>query len=383
MSLEGPRPHISPLVLSSVWECRSTEEADAILSRASEGYVYRREGHPNAQELAQVCNHSHGVAHGTATASGMSAIAAALLAIVQQGDHVLLSDRLYGKTTHLVASELKRLGIQYDAVDMRDLAATQQAIQSHTKMLIVETIANPLLEVFDIAALSNLAHAAGAKVLVDNTFATPFLCRPAALGADLVMESLTKMLNGHSDVLLGWLGTNDAALGARMANVVATYGFCSHPLDAWLATRSSQTFPLRMERACSNALRAAAYLESSSQVEHVAYPGLSTHPQHALAQRQFSSHFGSLVTFRLRGGRAAVNAFIERSGIPFCPSLGTTHTSLSHPASTSHRGLSQENREQAGIFEGTVRLSAGIEEVSELLDKLRRGLESSNAGNAM
>jgi cystathionine beta-lyase/cystathionine gamma-synthase len=304
----------------------------------------------------------------------MSALSAAMLATLEQGDHVLLSDRLYGKTPVLVGRELSRYGVEHSVVAMRDLAATRAAFRKNTRLLVVEAIANPLLEVFDIAALAELAHAAGARLLVDNTFATPWLCRPADLGADLVMESLTKMLNGHSDVLLGYIGTRDEQLGARLSHVTVTWGLGCHPLDAWLAQRSLATFPLRMERACDNALGAAEFLSNCPAVEHVAYPGLPQHGEHALALRQCGGRFGSLVTFTLTGGRERVDNFLTLSGIPFCPSLGTSHTSLSHPASTSHRALPADAREALGIFEGTIRLSVGIEPREELLAKLHRGV---------
>jgi cystathionine beta-lyase/cystathionine gamma-synthase len=357
-----------------VWECEQPQEADAILAGQRAGYVYRRDGHPNADALVAECCRLHGTERGITTASGMAALAAAVLATVQAGDHVLLSNRLYGKTASFVTQELGRLGIESSSVDMRDLSAVKSALRRNTRMMVVETIANPCLEVFDIAALAEMAHASGAKLLVDNTFATPYVCRPAALGADLVMESLTKMMNGHSDVILGFLGGTDAAW-SRVPNVVSTWGFCSSPMDCWLAQRGLGTMPLRMERACTNALSAAKFLAKRAEVERVDYPGLPTHPQHDLAQRQFGDRFGSLVTFHLRGGRGAADQFITAARrIPFCPSLGELATTLSHPESTSHRGLSAEARQTLGITGGTIRLSLGVEPADEVITALAEGL---------
>jgi cystathionine beta-lyase/cystathionine gamma-synthase len=379
MTQAKPRPHIPPLELSAVWECADPRQADAILGKQEAGYVYRREGHPNADALAQAVRTLHGTDFGVATSSGMGAIAAAILATVKAGDHVILSDRLYGKTTFLVTTELPRLGVEFTTVDMRDHSAVQSAARPNTKLLIAETIANPRLEVMDLAALAKLAHSAGALLLADNTFATPFLCRPAELGADLVMESLTKMINGHSDVLLGWIGGTQP-LAARVASVVATWGLISNPLDCWLATRSLATFPLRMERCCENALSAAEFLAGRAEVSGVDYPGLANHPEHALAKRQFAGQYGPLITFHLRGGLAAAEAFIRGANqIPFCPSLGTFNTSLSHPASTSHRAYSAQAREQLGITEGTIRMSVGVEAFAALSEHLHAGFRAVSA----
>jgi cystathionine beta-lyase/cystathionine gamma-synthase len=372
-----PRPHAPPLHLSSVWECESPAQADRLLAGQEQGYVYRRDGHPNADSLAELCCRLHEVERGIATASGMAAIAAAVLATVRSGEHVLYSNRLYGKTAHFIAGELARLGVESSAVDMSNLTAMQQAIHGNTRLVIAETIANPRLEVVDIAALAEIAHRGNARLLIDNTFATPYVCRPAAFGADLVMESLTKMMNGHSDVVLGFLGGEQTAWD-RIPGVVSTWGFGSSPLDCWLAQRGLGTLSLRMERACANALRVAERLAAEKQVERVDYPGLSSHPQHALAAKQFGNRFGSLATFHLRGGIEAANRFIASARrIPFCPSLGELATTLSHPESTSHRGLAPQVRQSLGITGGTIRLSVGIEPLEEIdsaLDEALAGL---------
>lgn len=373
---QGPtRPHSPPIYLTSVWECESPAQADAILGGQGAGHVYRRDSHPNAALLAEQCRAVHGAEKAVITSSGMAALAGAMLALLKPGDHVLLSQRSYGKTLGLFASEGGRLGIHSTAVDTCDLAATEKAVTPQTKLIVVETLANPLLQVADIAKLADLAHRHEALLLVDNTFASPAVCRPIALGADLVMESLTKMMNGHSDVILGMLA-GSAACWQRMATVVSTFGFASGPFDCWLASRGMATMQIRLDRACANALIAAKWLQDQPRVRSVYYPGLSNSPDHALAARQFDGKFGSMVAFELEGGRPAADAFIAACGerIPFCPSLGELNTTLSHPETTSHRGMTAAERANLGITGGVIRLSVGIEAPEEIIDSLQTGI---------
>jgi cystathionine beta-lyase/cystathionine gamma-synthase len=367
------KSHTPPIELTSVWECENPQQADAILGHQMSGYVYRREGHPNGETLAESCRELHGTEIGKATSSGMGAIVAAVLAAVQSGEHIILSDRLYGRTTFFITKELTRLGIEHSLVDMRSLDQVSQSLRANTRLLIVETIANPRLEIFDIAALAKLAHANSAYLLVDNTFASPYVCQPAQLGADFVMESLTKGMNGHSDVLLGWIGSQQI-WEERLNAVIATWGLVSHPLDTWLAQRSLTTFSLRMEKMCQNALAVAQFLKTHAAVTHVDYPGLEEFPQYTLARQQFGERFGCMVTFHLRSQTAFENFLKATPEIPFCPSLGTSFTSVSHPASTSHRSYSIAAQEALGIRAGTVRMSVGVESLDLLLKRLTTGL---------
>ena len=339
------------------------------------GYVYQRDGHPNAYLLAEKCRLLHAAERAAITASGMGALAVAMLSHLSTGDHAVIGSRVYGKTLQLFGVEAKLLGIEVTPVDTCDLAAVEQAIKLNTRLLVAETIANPLLEVADIAALAEIAHARGIVLLIDNTFASPILCRPLTLGADLVMESLTKTMNGHSDVILGLLAGKEAAW-PRVPQVISAFGLCSSPFDCWLADRGLATAHLRIERACDNALAAAEYLKSqTSRVAKVFYPGLATHPQHELAARQFGNRFGTVVSFELAGGRPAADAFIAAaSRIPFCPSLGELNTTLSHPETTSHRGLTSAQRAALGISGGTIRLSVGTESPEFVRGALTEGL---------
>jgi cystathionine beta-lyase/cystathionine gamma-synthase len=370
------KPHAPPIYPTSVWECESPQEADVLLSGREPGYVYQRDGHPNAFLLAEKLRLLHSADRGAVTGSGMAALATALLSQLQAGDHAVVGSRMYGKTLALYQTESTRLGIEVTAVDMCDVAAVAAAIRANTKLITAETIANPLLEVVDVAALAEMAHQKNTLLLIDNTFASPILCRPLEFGADLVMESLTKILNGHSDVILGFLGGREDVWD-RVPGVISTWGLASGPFECWLAERGLATAHLRIERACQNALAAAEFLRSQApKIAAVHYPGLTDHPQHALARMQFGELFGTIVTFRLAGGRAAADAFIAAAArrIPFCPSLGELSTTLSHPETTSHRGLTGDQRAALGITGGTIRLSVGTESIEFIHDGLVEAL---------
>jgi cystathionine beta-lyase/cystathionine gamma-synthase len=326
--------------------------------------------------LAEKLQLLHRAERGIVTGSGMAALAAVLLAVLRTGDHVLLGEGLYGKTRSLFEQEAARLGITCTTVDATDPQRVAAAIQPQTRLIVVETISNPLLAVADVAALAALAQQRRVLLLVDNTFASPLLCRPLELGADLVMESLTKVLNGHSDVVLGFVGGRAAAF-ERLAAVVSTWGLASSPFDCWLAGRGLATAHLRIERACANAHAAADLLtRQRPKVAAVHYPGLPQHPQHHLATQQFGGRYGTIVTFELAGGRPAADAFIAAAArwIPFCPSLGELATTLSHPETTSHRGLTSAQRQALGITGGTIRLSLGTESPEFVREALIEGL---------
>ncbi len=374
------QPHAPPIYPASVWECDSPQQADAMLGGNAPGYVYQRDRHPNADLLAEKCRQLHGADRAIVTASGMGALSAALLAQLEAGQHAVVSNRLYGKTLVLFGSEAARLGITVSVIDTGDLAAVEAAMTEQTKLLLVETLANPLVQVADIATLADVAHRRDCRLLVDNTFASPIVCRPHALGADLVMESLTKTMNGHSDVILGLL-TGRETTWSRVPAVVSAWGLASAPFECWLAARGLLTAHLRVERACRNALAAAEFLRQRPEIDRVDYPGLTDHPQYGLARRQFATGedgktlFGTIVAFRLRGGRPAADAFIHAaSRIPFCPSLGELSTTLSHPETTSHRGMTSGEREALGITGGTIRLSVGTESSEFVCNALAQGL---------
>ncbi|HEY1599786.1 MAG TPA: aminotransferase class I/II-fold pyridoxal phosphate-dependent enzyme [Pirellulales bacterium] len=368
------QPLVAPLYTAAVYRCENIAQADALLSGELTGYAYQRDGHPNADLLADKCRELHSAERAAICSTGMGALAVAVLSQLAPGDRVLVSNQLYGRTLTLLTTECTRLGIASTVIDVCDLPQVRGAFDATTRLLVVETIANPLLRVPDIAALAEMTHAAGARLLVDNTFASPAVCRPLALGADLVMESLTKIMSGHSDVCLGLLCGSEACW-QRVPEVLSIWGLASSPFDCWIAGRGLGTMALRVERATANALAAAHYLVAQPQIEAVYYPGLSNHPDHAIAARQFAGTFGSIVTFTLAGGRVAADRFIRAAqAIPFSPSLGDLSTTLSHPESTSHRGLTPAARQALGITGGTIRLSVGIESSEAVLRALAEGL---------
>lgn len=371
---QATEPHSPPIYLSSVYECRDPEQADALLAGRESGYVYIRDRQPNADLLAEKCRQLHGTERAAITGSGMGALALVVLSQLETGDHVVVSHQLYGRTLTLLTSETARLGIAGTLVDICDLNAVRAAFTPRTKLVIAETISNPLLRVADLAALAELAHAHHAALVADNTLAGPTVCRPRELGADWVMESMTKSMNGHSDVLLGLL-CGSADRWQRVPGTLSTWGLASAPFDCWLALRGLGTLGVRMERACANAWAAARHLSQARSVAVVYYPGQPDHPDHALARRQFGDRFGSIVTFTLDGGIAAARAFMRAARqIPFCPSLGELSTTLSHPESTSHRALTAQARADLGITSGTIRLSIGIESTPAVLAAIDEGL---------
>jgi cystathionine beta-lyase/cystathionine gamma-synthase len=367
-------PVVPAIYPASVYQCLDPRQAEAILSGQEPGYVYSRDGHPNADLLAEKCRCLHGAERALVVGSGMAALAVAALAHLEAGSHVVLGREVYGKTSQLLAGEFARLGVRDSVVDTCNLEQTARAFTERTRLLVVETITNPLLRVADLAALAQIAHAGKALLLVDNTFASPAVCRPFELGADLVQESLTKIMNGHSDVLLGLICGREAAW-ERMGKVVSCWGFSPSPFDCWLAARGIGTLALRIERACENALAAARFLAGAAGVREVYYPGLESHLDHQTAVRQFGGRFGHMVSFTLEGGLDRATAFIRSAAnIPFCPSLGDISTTLSHPASTSHRAMTGEERTALGIDDGTIRLSVGIESAESIVAGLAEAL---------
>lgn len=377
---EGPldarsRPLATPLCPSTVYYCDSPDHAKQLLTGETDGYVYSRYAHPNQQQLAEKCAELHGGERATITGSGMAALALAMVALLERGDHVVISRELYGRSIQLFTTEGARLGIESTLVDANDIDQVEAAITDRTRLVVVETITNPMLRVSNIKALADAVHGRGAQLLVDNTFASPIVCRPLAWGADFVMESITKIMNGHSDVMLGML-TGGSANWDRVETACSTWGFFASPWDCWLATRGLGTLALRIDRAADNAAKVAKMLSEHSAVESVRYPGLESHPDYLLAQ-QHLQHGGNMVTFTLPGGQEVVQRFMTGAAeIPFCPSLGELCTTLSHPASTSHVGLTPDEREKLDIYGGTIRLSIGVESSEHILTVLAAGLAS-------
>ncbi len=369
-------PLVPPLYQSSVYTLPDLNALDRIMEGAEPGFIYARDSHPNARHLAAQLAQLEGAAWGLVCGSGMAAVSAALLGLVQQGDRIVASNRLYGRTTQLLSQELSRFGVKTTFVDACDVGEVKRALQEPARVLFVETMSNPLLRLVDVEAVARLARKAGALLIVDNTFATPVLVRPLELGADLVMESLTKMIAGHSDVTLGAVCGRSSDLLPQLSQVSSIWGLASNPFDCWLAERGLGTLALRMKTASDNAAALADWLPGRAGVTQVVYPGRPEHPDHELARRLLPEGFGNMLCFELKGGREAVNRFLRRArDIPFSPSLGHTTTTCSHPGTTSHRYVSPAEKKRQGIGDGLIRLSVGIEELQQIQEEIAEGLE--------
>ncbi len=373
------RANAVPLYLSATFSADDAEELGAIATGTQPGYAYARIDNPTGTALADAVAEIEGAEAARAFASGMAAIHAALASVLRAGDRVLATSAIYGSTRSLLLNQFGGLGITTTFIDATDLAAVDAALAAApTRVLYVETISNPTIVVVDLAALARLAHAHGALLIVDNTFASPYLCRPIELGADLVAESATKFIGGHSDVLAGVVAGSAERIAAVRQVEIDTGGTLS-PLSAFLVLRGMTTLAVRMERQAATARVLAAWLEAQPGVLRVVYPGLASHPQHELAGRQFPIG-GGMLAFEVVGGRAGGTAFIDALTIPeLTASLGSIHTIVAHPPTTTHRQLNDAELVQAGIGPGLLRCSVGLEDLDDLRADFAVGLEAAAA----
>ncbi|MBD2766526.1 aminotransferase class I/II-fold pyridoxal phosphate-dependent enzyme [Hymenobacter sp. BT664] len=369
-------PKITPIYQTSVFKFEDLDAVQQYFDEPGSRYLYSRNGNPNSDELAEAVSRWEGGAGAVATGSGMAAIFAALLTYCQAGDHVLCAADIYGGSAALLNLELSRLGIAVSYVPFEELYDLAPYVQASTRLLLCETMSNPLLRVVDLRRLADECRQRGLKLVVDNTFATPVLTRPLALGADLVLHSVTKYLAGHSDVTAGAVVARTAEDAGRLRQIGTVFGLTLSPMESWLSVRGLKTLRLRVAAHSENAGLVAEFLEAHPAVRAVYYPGRPTHPQHALAAAQGGGRFGGMLSFRLPDEVAVVNAFMQRSRrFPFAPSLAGVDSSCSQPLSTSHRALTDAQRAELGITVGLIRLSVGIEPVEELLSDLAQALK--------
>lgn len=376
MNRPAIHPKITPIYQTSVFKFEDLDAIQQYFDEPGSRYMYSRNGNPNSHELAEAVNRWEAGAGAVATGSGMAAIFAALMTYCQAGDHVLCAADIYGGSAALLNLELSRLGITVSYVPFEELYDLKAHVQPGTKLLLCETMSNPLLRVVDLRALATECQQHGLKLVVDNTFATPVLTKPLAYGADLVLHSVTKYLAGHSDVTAGAVVARTPEDAARLRQISMVFGLTLSPMESWLSVRGMKTMRLRVAAHSHNAQQVAEFLDVHPAVEAVYYPGLPTHPQHALAVAQGHGLFSGMLSFRLPDDAAVVNRFMQRSQrFPFAPSLAGVDSSCSHPLSSSHRALTDEQRTELGITVGLVRLSIGIEPVEELLADLARALD--------
>jgi methionine-gamma-lyase len=339
------------------------------------GYTYTRGyGNPTLLAFERVMAELEGTESALSFASGMAAIHTVATTLAQRGDTVAASSELYGGTYSLFAHVLPRYGVDVRFLDARDLDAVRAALPG-SAFLYCETIANPNVGVSDLETLGAIARDAGVPSVVDNTFASPYLCRPAALGLDYVLHSATKYIGGHNDLIGGVVCTSEERLAGLRSTVIETGGTMA-PLEAWLSMRGLSTLELRMDRHCRSALALTTWLEAQPKVERVHYPGLASHPQHALAERMLQRGSGGMAAFEVVGGVEAGQRFCDALELVWvAASLGGIHTLVCHPASTTHRQLDAEARRAAGIADGLIRLSVGLEDVDDLIEDMERALE--------
>ncbi|HVP67513.1 MAG TPA: cystathionine gamma-synthase [Anaeromyxobacteraceae bacterium] len=346
------------------------------------GYEYSRTQNPTRHALEACLAALEGGRHGLAFGSGLAATDA-VLHLLEAGDHVVYSDDVYGGTFRIFDKVFRRHGLSFTPVDMADPANVSRALTARTRLVWIETPTNPMLKIVDLGAVAAIARAAGALSVVDNTFATPYFQRPLELGVDAVAHSTTKYLNGHSDVIGGALVTSDPALHDRLRFLQNAVGGVPSPMDSFLVLRGLKTLHVRMERHAENALALARFLERHPQVERVTYPGLESHPGHALATRQMRG-YGGMLSFVIRGGLGAARAFLSSVRVfALAESLGGVESLIEHPAIMTHASVPPETRARLGIADGLIRVSAGIEHVDDLVADLERGFAAARgAGTA-
>ena len=369
-------PVVTPLSPSVVYASDTPDALDDQYEGRAQGFTYSREGHPNAVVVGARIDAMEGAEGGVMTGSGMGAVSAVVMGLLSAGDHVIGGNQLYGRSLRLMAEDLPRLGIATTLADRGDVASVEAAIRPETRMILVEVLSNPTLRLADIDGLAALCKARGILLVVDNTFTTPRAFKPFEHGADIVLHSVTKLMAGHSDAMLGYVVAKDPALTDRMRVFTVTAGLTPSPFDCWLAERGLLSFDLRFDRAEATAARLADHLADLPGVQRVIYPGRADHPDHAGAMALLDGHGCNMVSFELggsgsgSGGRAAANAFARaaQGRLSFAPTLGDAGTTLSHPASSSHRALTPEARARLGMTEGFFRVSVGLEDPDALLE---------------
>lgn len=375
-------PLVPPLYPASVYTFPDLDALDAVYAGTEPGFVYARDGHPNGKHLADELTALEftfglgGGAWGIATGSGMGATVAAVLPLVEVRSRVVAASRLYGRTAQFFRDHLALFGVTTTFADASDPDAVRAAVDAGPcKVIYAETLSNPLCRAVDIAALADIAKAAGATLVIDNTFATPVLCRPLELGAGVVVESVTKLIGGHSDVTLGFVAGTDPAAFPAVKTTVSVWGLAAPPFDCWLAARGLGTLDLRARASAANAAAVADWLADRPGVKRVVYPGRPDHPDRTVAARLFGgSPPGHMLCFEL-ADRDAVNRFLRAApGIPFSPSLGDVTTTCSHPDTTSHRYDAAADKLREGITPGLIRLSVGCEPLARITAELAKGL---------
>ncbi len=363
-----------PIYQTSTFKFRDADHGARCFSGDEKGYIYTRIGNPTINTFEEaVTELEHGFG-GIATASGMAAVTAAYMTYLGAGSHMVGTDAVYGSSRMVMENDFSRFGAEYSFVDTANLDEVRKAMRPNTKLLYIETPANPTIKLTDIAACAEIAHEHGAVLVVDNTFMSPILQNPLTLGADIVLHSITKFINGHTDVVGGVLIAKTEEEFNRLKAVINNTGGTMDPHQSWLVLRGMRTLSLRVQRGEENAQKLAEYLEAHSKIEWVRYPGLQSHPQHDLAKRQMKG-FGSMISFGVVGGVESGKTVLNNVKIPqLAVSLGGYESLIQHPASMTHHNIPEAERIEAGITDGLMRLSVGTEDVEDLQADLEQAL---------
>lgn len=370
---------VPPIYQTSTFQFESAENGADRFSKKAQGYIYTRIGNPTICALENCVAELDGGTGAVATSSGMGAVMTTYMALLGQGDHVVSTASVYGPPRILMEKHFSRFGVESTYVDTSNLDNVRKALRERTRLIYIETPSNPLMQITDIKAVADLAHERKALLVVDSTFASPVLQRPLSLGADVVLHSVTKFINGHADVVGGVLIAGDEIVLNRLRDMMITGGCSMDPHQAFLVHRGLKTLSLRVERAQKNAGVVATWLDSRPEIAWVRYVGLSSHPQYELAKKQMSGP-GSMISFEMKGGLEAGRRLMDGVKLAaLAVSLGGVETLIEHPASMTHAGVSRSEREAAGITDGLVRLSVGIEGVEDLLADLQQAMEKTTA----
>jgi methionine-gamma-lyase len=363
-----------PIYQSSTFAFRDADHGAALFAGEEEGFIYTRIGNPTIQALEEAVAALEGGVGAVATGSGMGAVNTLYMSVLGGGSHLVSTASVYGPSRGLIEKHYTRFGVRGTFVDSSDLDNVRNALRPETKLVYVESPSNPAMQVTDIAGAAEIAHAHGALLAVDNTFASPYLQRPLELGADIVLHSVTKFINGHADVVGGLLVAGEDSVWRRLRELMVGTGCNMDPHQAYLVLRGLKTLGVRVERAQANAMKIARWLEAHPKVEWVRYIGLPSHPQHELAKRQMSG-FGSMIAFEVAGGFEAGKQLMNHVGLAtLAVSLGGVETLVEHPASMTHASMSREAREEAGFTDGLVRYAVGIEDADDLIADLDQAL---------
>jgi methionine-gamma-lyase len=365
----------TPIYQTSTFAFRDAAHGAALFAGAEDGFIYTRIGNPTIQALEEAVAELENGCGAIATSSGMGAVCSVYFALLESGAHVVSTASVYGPSRGVMKKEFSRFGVQSTYIDTSDLSQLRATIRSNTKLIYVETPSNPTMQLTDLAAVAEIAHAHGCLVVVDNTFASPYLQKPLDLGAGIVLHSVTKFINGHADVVGGIIVAKEKAVYQRLRKTMINLGCNMDPHQAFLVLRGLKTLGVRIERAQNNAMKIAGWLEQQPEIAWVRYIGLPSHPQHELARRQMSG-FGSMISFELKGGLQAARVLMDNVRLAtLAVSLGGVETLIEHPASMTHASLPAKERHESGLTDGLVRYSVGIEDAEDLIADLRQALD--------